>query len=72
MCIPFVIREIRSSQAFTEGSEGNKDLQFLSFKDLRYLRFLLLNSSPLAQIGRKRDFLQKTTKRTKTGDSRIL
>jgi hypothetical protein len=37
---------------FTEGNEGNKDLQFLSFKDLRYLRFLLLNSSPLAKIGR--------------------
>jgi hypothetical protein len=41
---------------FTEGSEGNKDLQFLSFTDLRYLRFLLLNSSPLAQTGRKKRF----------------
>ena len=26
----------------------------MSFTDLRYLRFLLLNSSPLAQIGRAR------------------
>src|SRR5947208_5395049 len=34
-------------------------------ESLRYLRFLLLNSSPLAQLSRKRDFLQKTTKETK-------
>ena len=34
-------------------------------RNLRYLRFLLLNSSPLAQLSRKRDFLQKTTKETK-------
>jgi hypothetical protein len=29
-------------RVFTEGGGGNKDLQFLSSEDLRYLRFLLL------------------------------
>jgi hypothetical protein len=29
-------------RVFTEGGGGNKDLQFLSSEDLRYLRFVLL------------------------------
>jgi hypothetical protein len=55
-----------SQRAFTEGNEENKDRIFGSIeKFLRYLRFLLLNSSPLAQIGAKEIFLQKATKETK-------
>jgi hypothetical protein len=46
-----------SQRAFTEGNEENKDRIFGSIeKFLRYLRFLLLNSSPLAQIGAKEIF----------------
>ena len=40
-------------------------MQFLSFKDLRYLRFLLLNSSPPAQTGRKKRFFTEDSEGNK-------
>jgi hypothetical protein len=48
-----------SQRAFTEGNEENKDRIFGSIeKFLRYIRFLLLNSSPLAQSAQKRFFTE--------------